>query len=581
MTKPACIDPEKIVPISRQSTAVFKTGAWGARRPEHLEKLSPCRTACPAGNPIPQALFRAAQGDFDGALAAFLEENPLPGVCGRVCYHPCELECNRAPWDGAVHIRALERLAAEYGKSEPVLLTQAGRDQPVAVVGSGPAGLSATYHLARMGHPVSLIEAEKALGGLLRWGIPSYRLPLEALEKDVDRILSLGVDVSKGVRIDAQGLEKLLTSHKAIFLAMGAQKSVVPDIPGRNLKGVLTAVEFLKKVRHGTSGQLPGKVVVIGGGNVAIDAAMTARRLGAELVSIICLEQREDMPAREREVKDALEEGILLGTGWGPKEIVESAGAVEEVIFMKCTSVFDNRGRFDPSFDRDRTMRAGADWVILAVGQTPDLEAFQGTGLFPENAVAAVQTKGRTPATPVQGVFAGGDLVTGPGSVSEAIAEGKRAALAIHLSLQGRSFYEVEETVRLGLGPSFSIHALFHPPPRRDPKTVVRFEDLEPLFLDDRPRRTLPRVKPGQRGTSFQEINWPLPVEEAEEEGGRCFFCGTCTGCDRCYLYCPEVAVMPPGGERNCYEADNEYCKGCGVCAAVCPRGVMTMGEEK
>jgi ferredoxin len=285
------------------------------------------------------------------------------------------------------------------------------------------------------------------------------------------------------------------------------------------------------------------------------------------------------MPAREREVKDALEEGILLGTGWGPKAIVESAGAVEEVIFMKCTSVFDSRGRFNPSYDRDRTMKSGADWVILAVGQVPDPEPFRGTGLFPENSLTLSAEDG-TATTPVQGFFAGGDLVTGPRSVSEAIGEGKRAALSIHRSLQGTSFSGAEETVRLGLGPSFSIHALFHPPARWDPKTVVRFEDLEPLFLDDRPRRTLPRVKPGERGTRFEEINEPLSEAEAAEEGARCFFCGTCTGCDRCYLYCPELALMPPGEDRNRYEADNGYCKGCAVCAAVCPRGVMTMGKE-
>ncbi|MEW6666963.1 MAG: FAD-dependent oxidoreductase [Thermodesulfobacteriota bacterium] len=577
MKRLACIDPERIVPISRSDTLVFKTGTWSSRRPSYSEKVSPCRVACPAGNNIPRALYRASLGDFDGALQAFLEESSLPGVCGRVCYHPCEGRCNRGEWDAAVRIGALERSASELGDAEPEILTRSGAEHPVAVVGSGPAGLSAAFHLARMGHPVTLLEAERELGGLLRWGIPEYRLPRHILERDLSRILSLGIQVTTGVEVDGAQLEGLRKAHGAVLLAAGAGKSRTLDIPGMDLSGVQLGVEFLKAVRKDTAEDLSGRVVVIGGGNVAVDAALSARRLGAHRVEMVCLEKPGEMPIHEREYQDALEEGVQFHHGWGPRIVLGNRERVTAVLFARCLSLLDGQGKFRPSYDEAVTMKLEADHVIAAIGQVPDFSVLgRGSSLMlgPEG---GLQADPETLETHVNGVFAAGDAVRFPGSVVEAIAAGKRAALAIHLRSQGGSFPEPVGKVTLGDGPSFSIQAFFRPRPGWEPAKVVAFRDLEPLFLNPQPRSGIRRLPPEVRGRGFQEITQGLYPDEALTEAGRCFFCGTCTGCDRCYLFCPEVSILPPGEGRGVYEANPDYCKGCAVCAAVCPRGIMTM----
>ena len=273
MALPPYLDPERIIPISRGSTAdAFKTGAWAARRPVFMEKTSPCRAACPNGNDIPHALALAAKGDIDGALAVFLKESGLPGVCGNVCYHPCQTLCNRGELDGSVGIRALERAVAEFGQALPSRLSEAGKPYPVAVVGAGPAGLAAAYHLARMGYPVTVHEAGDSSGGLLRFGIPEFRLPRSVLNSDLDRFAALGIQIKTGWELDRSGLADLSAEYAAVFLAMGAAAHQKLQVLGEDLPGVIYGLDFL--TRPEAQALVKGmKVVVVGGGNSAMDAA--------------------------------------------------------------------------------------------------------------------------------------------------------------------------------------------------------------------------------------------------------------------------------------------------------------------
>lgn len=577
---PPYVDPERIIPIARSTTEVFKTGAWSNRRPSHIQKVSPCWTGCPAGNNIPGALLRAAQDDMDGALRVFLEETPLPGVCGSVCYHPCESACNRGSWDGAVNIRAVERAASEFGRAQPEVLTSQGSGKPVAVVGSGPAGLSAAYHLARMGHPVTIYEADKDLGGLLRRGIPKFRLNPEVLQRDLERLLSLDIQVKTGVKVQGQMLEELRASYSAIFLAVGCHRDVRMNLPNEDAEGAFQGISFLKAVGLGESIEIGNSVAVIGGGNAAIDAARTSLRLGADTVSILYRRTRDEMPAFDEEIEGALEEGITIRFLVSPVEVLSVNGRTTG---LKCIETIlgepDSSGRRRALPIEGSEFIFEAETVISAIGQRADLSLLARGQVAQAVVAESVPVDSASMETSVTGVFAGGDMVNGPASVVQAVADGKRAAAAIHFRLQGEEFSVLEQRVNLAGSPAFSIHALFHPRKGWDPKTVVKFEDLEPLFLDNRVRGSVPVLAPALRKGSFQEIVRSLDPQMAASEASRCFFCGTCSACDRCFLFCPDICIADTGGTEARYVANPDYCKGCAVCVAVCPRGVMSMVE--
>ncbi|MCP4980305.1 MAG: NAD(P)-binding protein [Gammaproteobacteria bacterium] len=526
------------------SSLLNKTGSWRTERPVYLDRLPPCNHACPAGENIQQWLSLAEEGDYEAAWRQIMDDNPLPATMGRVCYHPCENECNRAQLDEAVGINSVERFLGDQAlKYDWRMQAGASTGKRVMIVGAGPGGLSAAYHLRRFGHEVTVFEASPMAGGMIRYGIPKYRMPREKLRSEIERIEAMGVEIKLDTRIDDIIATREQGDFDVVFLCIGAQRARSIEIPADGEVEMLDALTILRDTELENPTRLKGRVLVYGGGNTAMDVARSAVRLGARQTTVVVLESREQMPAHAFEVHEALEEGAELLNLRSIKQISGSTVTLEVMVA--------GEGRWPQPTGQIETVEA--DVVVQALGQDIDTGLVQSIdGIGVNNGIVEV---GLDLQTGADGVFAGGDMVPSARTVTTSIGHGKKAARSIDAYLRGKAFALPEK------------------------HEIVDFGKLNTWYYSDAPRTLRPMLDVVRRSSGFAEVVGDLDEDNALYEARRCLSCGNCFECDNCYGVCPDNAITKLG-PGNRFEFKYDYCKGCALCATECPCGAIKMVPE-
>lgn len=568
--------------ISEASMLWNRTGTWRYLAPRYLDQTPPCNNRCPAGNDVEGFIRLIEAEEYARAAQLIREENPFPAVCGRVCYHPCETVCNRAQYDDPVAIHSLERMVADV----PIQAGTLQKVRPesgkrVAIIGSGPAGLTAAYHLARMGHGPTVFEAHPEPGGLLRYGIPTYRLPREILNAEIDAITSHGVEIKCGQKVGTDIPWTDLVSFDAIFISIGVHQNRQLGLTGEKKSGVLPGLGFLQKVAAGEAPGLGRQTIVIGGGNTAIDSARCAVRLGSK-VSVYYHRSRKEMPAFEEEIVEALKEGVKINFLTQPVKILSKSGKVIG-IQLRATKLGkpDDSGRRRPESVPGSEFDIQASTIITAIGESADLD-WLPKDISLESGRIQVDDSGQTS---LRNVFAGGDAALSEHNVTIAIGSGKTAACAIDAFLNDLDFSVIKPRITIGETGIISVSRYLESGEAHQkqggPGKVISYENINTNHFKKAAREKIKTLDVGKRLNSFNEVNGGLNRESAVVEAKRCFHCGVCNCCDNCYIFCPDIAVLKNEGKEAGYTINMDYCKGCGICVNECPRGAMIMEKEQ